>query len=143
MIILIQEQGDAMKNKMVELMAASAEYRFLIERLCTTKAGEWRPGALGYILVQVRERVARVEALDIMAFLELKQLLQLACKIATTQGDVERTLRIAFLANQSAYIAYSLYRKKVRERTSNRDMLELINKTGSDVVELVVSLTEA
>src|SRR3989344_8781579 len=100
-----------MSSDMIDLMTASAEYRLMIERLCTEKTGGWRPGALGYILVQVRERVARVEELDVVAFLELKQLLQLACKIETTQGDVERTLRIAFLANQSAYIAYSLYRK--------------------------------
>ena len=125
------------------LILAAGNFRTRTENLCKKKTAEgyrlWRPDALGYVLVQIRERLGAVEYLNVYAVLELVQLLEVAVawEVQSAHRDSRRVREIVRLVSESYTKGSDLYRRMAQEDSFEPDVHELLERSASRIVAIV------
>lgn len=120
-----------MLEQSARLVLEAQNFKNIAWGLCRISGERWRPGALGYVLVQVRERLAKVEEVDVLSVLELCHLLNVAREVHTQHPDPRKVREIVRLVAESVKVGSAQYLKQ--EGRYDQDERHLLGETGSEI----------
>lgn len=128
-----------MDYKCVTAQEYADEYKNLVVGLCRV-SGEWRPGALGYLLSQIREHHGPVVDMDQNACIELRCLLDAACRAARSYPRDKRILTIKEVAVRILKEASVAHTNAVGAKAGDPEALRVVHLVLGSAGDLALQL---